>query len=152
MGDYILMKTFCIIFIVFITTLNASSDLKWVNKQVDAIKPARSGIADSYIDSLKDPIEPENIKKESTVHTSKTSSSSKIIGKTTKVNYQKPLRLQAVINMSAYINGKWYSINERIRGKKITLIKKNYVVLKYKSRETRLFVNNKNDRIKITTK
>ncbi len=130
--------------------LNAGSDLRWVDDQVKAIKPARSGINNSYIDQLKNPIkliEPKEI-----VNKDGTISLSNGIPKTVHQVHLQPLRLETIINNNVYINGKWYTLNDKIRGKKITLIDKNYIVLKDKKKKIRLFVNNKNDKIKITTR
>ena len=127
----------------------ATSDLKWVNEQVDAIKPSRTGISSNFISGLKDPIKPEEVKKV------KKKNSPTIITSTTKSSRElhlKPLTLESIINKSAYINGKWYRENDQVRGKKITLISKNYVILQYKKKQTRLFINKKNDKIKITTR
>lgn len=130
--------------------LNGASDLKWVDAQVKAIRPGRSGISNSYIDQLKNPIKLIESKKEiaNKDGTITLTRESKIIH---KVPLQ-PLTLETIINDNAYINGKWYTINDKIRGKKIISISKNYIVLKNKKKKIRLFVNNKNDKIKITTR
>jgi len=127
----------------------AASDLKWVDEQVNAIKPSRSGISNSFIDSLKDPVEEETVKKEKKIDGAPVVVSST---RSTKTLHLKPLTLESIINKSAYINGDWYSENDKVRGKKITLISKDYIILEYKKKKTRLFINKKNDKIKITTR
>ncbi|MEA3521366.1 MAG: hypothetical protein U9R50_00160 [Campylobacterota bacterium] len=134
---------------LFIIQLNATSDLKWVDKQVDAIKPSRSGIDTSYINNLQSPI---RLAKPKETKTKDLDSPVVTTSKTARKLHLKPLILETIINKSAYINGKWYTINDRVRGKKITLIDKDYVVLEVKKKKTRLFVNRKNDKIKITTR
>jgi hypothetical protein len=150
MGDNLLMKKFITASVLLLSIeAFATSDLKWVNEQVDAIKPSRTGISASFISELKDPIKPEKVKKV------KKKNSPTIITSTTKSTRElhlKPLTLESIINKSAYINGKWYRENDQVRGKKITLISKNYVILQYKKKQTRLFINKKNDKIKITTR
>jgi hypothetical protein len=150
MGDNLLMKKFITASVLLLSIeAFATSDLKWVNEQVDAIKPSRTGISASFISELKDPIKPEEVKKV------KKKNSPTIITSTTKSTRElhlKPLTLESIINKSAYINGKWYRENDQVRGKKITLISKNYVILQYKKKQTRLFINKKNDKIKITTR
>jgi hypothetical protein len=150
MGDNLLMKKFITASVLLLSIeAFATSDLKWVNEQVDAIKPSRTGISSSFISGLKDPIKPEEVKKV------KKKNSPTIITSTTKSTRElhlKPLTLESIINKSAYINGKWYRENDQVRGKKITLISKNYVILQYKKKQTRLFINKKNDKIKITTR
>jgi hypothetical protein len=149
MGDQILMKK--IIFLTLLLGLQsyAGTDLKWVDEQIDAIKPARSGIKSSYINNLKDPIKLPVVLKSDT----KTPGSPfKASASTDRKLHLRPLTVETIINKSAYINGHWYRVNQTVRGNKITSIKKNYVVLKDKKKQTRLFVNNKNDKIKITTR
>lgn len=136
--------------LLFSIVLNAGTDLKWVNEQIEAIKPPRSGISNTFIDSLKDPIRLIVPKSDKSIISS-TYSTTTGTRSVSKIRL-KPLMLEAIINKNAYINGKWYSVNDKIRGQKITLIDKNYVVIKYKKRKTRLFVNSKNKKIKITTR
>ncbi len=151
MGDYLLMKNLLYAFTpLLIIQLYGASDLKWVDEQVNAIKPARSGISNTYIDQLKNPvklIEPKEI-----VNKDGTISLSNGMPKAVHKIRLKPLTLETIINDNAYINGKWYTLNDKIRGKKITSIDKHYIILKDKKREIRLFVNSKNDKIKITTR
>jgi hypothetical protein len=130
--------------------LNAGSDLQWVDDQVKAIKPARSGINSSYIDQLKNPI--KLIEAKEIVNKDGTISLSNGMPKAIHQVRLQPLRLETIINNNVYINGRWYTLNDKIRGKKITLINRNYIVLKDKKKKIRLFVNNKNDKIKITTR
>jgi hypothetical protein len=145
------MKIYINTFIILIfAQLNAGTDLKWVDEQIDAIKPSRSGVSSAFINSLKDPIKLTLPKDDKKIVTS-TSSGIKY-SKPGRKFHSQPLTLEAIMNKNAYINGKWYSINDKVRGQKITLIDKNYVVLKYKKKRTRLFVNNKNKKIKITTR
>ena len=135
---------------LLMTQLYAATDLKWVDEQVEAIRPARSGINNSYVDQLKDPI--MLIKPKEIVNKDGTISLSNALPQTVHKVHLQPLTLESIINKSAYINGKWYTLNDKIRGKKITSIEKKYIVLKDKKKKIRLFVNNKNDKIKITTR
>ncbi len=150
MGDYLLMKTILYTLIpLLILQLNAGSDLKWVDTQIDAIQPSRSGIDNRFINDLQSPIKfnvPEKPKSKNVA--------SPIIrtSKTARKLHLKPLTLETIINKNAFISGKWYTLNDRVRGKKITMIDKDHVVLEAKKKKTRLFVNRKNDKIKITTR
>ncbi|MEA1919166.1 MAG: hypothetical protein U9N52_04950 [Campylobacterota bacterium] len=148
------MKTSLYIFtsLMFIQ-LNAASDLKWVDEQIDAIKPSRTGLDSSYVNTLKDPVKIDVVEKVDTKSPSgPTTSNVKSSSTSTRKLHLRPLTLETIINEKAYISGKWYTLNEKVRGQKIMLIDKDYVVLEYKKKKTRLFVNSKNDKIKITTR
>lgn len=150
MGDHVLMKRFLYLGIVLLgLQLHAGSDLKWVDEEVNAIKPSRSGIASSYINKLKDPIVLPVVAK---AENAAPGSPLRISTSTDRKPHLRPLSVETIINQSAYINGHWYTLDEKVRGNKVTSIHKNYVVLKGKKKQTRLFVNNKNDKIKITTR
>ncbi len=149
------MKIIILIFIALLhTQLSAEADLKWVDEQIKAIKPSRTGVSNSFINRLKDPIKPLVKKTTGKSKTSSKSSTKKYYtsSKSTHKVHNKPLTLEAIMNNNAYINGKWYNVHDKVRGQKITLIDKDYVVLKYKKKKTRLFINNKNKKIKITTR
>lgn len=149
MGDHILMKRFFFLGMLLALQSYAGTDLKWVDEQINAIKPSRSGIENSYINNLKDPITLPVVPK------SETKTPGSLINASASSDrklHLRPLTVETIINQSAYINGHWYTLDEKVRGNKITSIHKNYVVLTDKKKQTRLFVNNKNDKIKITTR
>ena len=55
MGDIILMKIYIIALLLLTLNLN-STELQWVDEQIDAIKPLRIGLKLSDVKILKDPI------------------------------------------------------------------------------------------------
>lgn len=141
MGDYILMKSLLFIPLILTAALSANNDdLSWVDTQVDAIKPPRDGESTSNISRIKDPF--IFLKKNSTQKESKSKKSPKAMiankTKNTKSNStsEKPvvfskhsLSLGAIINSTAFINGKWFKLGESVNGYKITKIDKKTVTL-----------------------
>lgn len=180
MGDRTTMKTFTITSILTTIVLQASNtllalpvagnvtavkvksdkELQWVDEQIQAILPARIGVADGYINSLNDPI--------------KYASSGQVNGENgvkllapprlgsvpmlpgmpivPKV-IEEPLRLQGLMNKSALINGKWYRINDSVRSYKLAEIKPSSILLAgAKGQQLILFISKQNTNIKINTK
>ncbi len=150
------MKTLLIVTFLFLAQSLSSSELAWVDEQVNAIKPPRTGIKSSTIARLQDPfifLKKKTSKKSKTK--SKTKSrrrlSNKILTSNTKLsaNYLKrTLTLDAVINHSALISGKWYKINDKING--YTLIKVNItsVVFANNNKKFILSTNSRNTNLK----
>lgn len=128
-------------------------ELMWVDEQIKAILPARIGVNNGYINSLIDPI--------------------KYIGSTVPVSsglkllappvlgglpilpkiIEEPLRLQALMNKTALINGKWYSLNASIRKYTLSEIKSSSVLLSAKKGQPLvLFLGKTNTNINLNTK
>lgn len=138
---------------------NGDKELAWVDEQIQAILPARIGISDAMVGSLNDPIK---LKKPVRIGVApptgtpvlfappKLSSVPKVV--LPKI-VEEPLHLQALINKSALINGKWYKLNDSIRTYTLSEIKFNSVLLTGKAdQKLILFLNKQNNNIKITTK
>jgi hypothetical protein len=131
------------------------SELSWVDEQVKAIKPPRSGARNSYLGSVKNPFvflikrdtktKGKNAKK--VVSSAKTTTTP-----TPKVQEKKKLlSLEAIMNKSALIDGRWYKEGQSIYGYKLekvngknVLLKSNEksVVLTTKSKRSLKFNNN----------
>lgn len=141
-----------------VTVLQSKSDkeLAWVDEQIQAILPARIGVADGFINSLSDPIR----------YTSPVASGIKLLAPPKlgglpalstmplipKIIVE-PLRLQGVMNKSALINGKWYHLNDSVRAYTLAEIKSGSVLLSgTKGQQLILFISKQNNNIKINTK
>ena len=149
-----------------VTVLQPKSDkeLAWVDEQIQAILPARIGVSDAFINSLIDPIKytvPVRVPSAlpPLLHAPKTTflappklgnlPSLPIIPKIV----EEPLRLQALMNKSALVNGKWYKINDTVRAYTVVEIKPNSVLLQgSKGQPLILFLNKPNNNIQINTK
>ncbi len=145
------MKTLTLSLLFLVSTLVATDTrLAWVDEQINSIKPQRSGISNDYINLLKDPIKFEEPKSDPS-QPNKSISVTASAKSDRKLNL-KPLILEAIINQTAYINGIWYQLDDQVRDSKLVAIEEDFVVLTDKKKKTRLFVNPKNDKIKITTR
>lgn len=140
-----------------ITVIQSHNDkeLDWVDEQIKAILPARQGISDLSINRLIDPMKYKTSQADQT--TLKLLAPPKLgssIGTSLLPKIvEEPLKLQALFNKSALINGKWYRINDPIRTFNLNEIKTASVVLKGKKGEPLvLFLNKNNNNIKIQTK
>jgi len=146
MGDNLLMKKILLSLLITTISLYSVDDLSWVDEQVDAIKPPRSGENNLKISKIQDPF--IFLKKNATkgfkfTKTAKKSPSRSAVKNrykksstsTQKVRYVRgKLKLDAIINNSALINGKWYKLGDIINSYKIATIDDKSVTLKYKTR------------------
>lgn len=138
-----------------VTVLQSKSDkeLAWVDEQIQAILPARIGVADGFINSLNDPIK----------YASSGVSGIKLLAPP-KLGMlpnlplipqvvEEPLRLQGLMNKSALINGKWYHLNDSVRAYTLSEIKPGSILLSgNKGQQLILFISKQNNNIKINTK
>ncbi len=132
------MKNLSLLISLFLLSITLSSDeLSWVDEQVEAIKPARSGIDVATISALSDPfISKEEIKAEA-VKTSKSSSKKTYRAKRSR------LYLKAIMNNTALINGKWRKLNDKIGSYKISKIAETSVTLTRGSKKITLSTNSR---------
>ncbi len=143
-----------------VTVLQPENDkeLQWVDEQIKAILPSRVGIADGFINSLVDPIKytapiriPRNNNGATLLAPPRLGSIS-LAPAIPKV-IEEPLRLQALMNKSALINGKWYKLNDTVRNYNLAEIKQSSVLLSgNKSQPLILFLSKSNHNITINTK
>ena len=158
------MKKYLVIaFVLFSTVTLSSSELSWVDTQVEAIKPPRKGMSNSNIANIKSPFiflkknRSESKSKKYTKTKSKptnylrskktivaSSNSSDVISK----KAPKHLILSAVINNSALINGKWYKLNDNIHSYKLSSVNRTSVVLTKGKRKLVLSTSDKKRNLK----
>lgn len=128
-------------------------ELAWVDEQILAILPARIGVPDGYINSLRDPM-----KMKKPLVTLKNGGAllapPKLGGVIAPPKIiEEPLRLLAIMNKSVLINGKWYKIGQSVRNFTLSEIRANSVLLSgKKDQKLILFLTKSNNQIKITTK
>ncbi len=161
------MKLYFLLLSFFITFTYASSEvneLSWVDEQVNAIKPPRKGVDERKIAKLSDPFiflkknslnseeEEKPTKKSKQKNTPKYTKSStykKVYRK--KSVSSKHFKLGAIVNDTAFINGQWYKLHDKIKGYKVMTIKKATVVLTKKGKKIMLSIHKKNKNIKFKT-
>ncbi|MEA2100620.1 MAG: hypothetical protein U9P72_10880 [Campylobacterota bacterium] len=154
------MRFLIILSFLFIKIDLFSDELLWVNEQIEAIKPEREGLKDSEISLLNDPIiflnnkstlktksklRPKSVNKTVVKKSYKSNRAVKTIS-ISKVKYQ--LFLEAIINNSALINGKWYSLYDKIKGYKLIKIDRTSIVLVKNKKKIMLSTSTKNRTIK----
>jgi hypothetical protein len=136
------MKKLLILPIIPIVLLGSANEgLEWVDKQIEAIKPPRSGVNMGSLNRTKSPFylpSPEYVP-------------TKKGKKVTKAKWR-PLKLEMVLNKSAKIAGKWYKEGDRYRQYKVTKISPDSVLLTSKSKQLKLQLKTENPKIKLQTK
>lgn len=163
------MKTYLIIGLIGFLSLHAAvpsaagvasapqedKELAWVDEQIQAILPARVGISDGLINSLRDPMKmlkpvPKTPSGMNLLAPPKLGTAGTLV--TPKVVVE-PLRLQAMMNKSVLISGKWYKTGDAVRNYSLAEIKPNSVLLiSKKGQKLILFLTKPNNKIQITTK
>jgi len=149
------MKKFILTLIVTATYLfSNNNELRWVDEQIEAIKPPRVGLSPNEINQLKDPFiflaEKKEDKKTTALKRKKHS----------KYNYKKKIHqqssyrfsLKAIINKSALINKKWYKEGAYIYGYKVAKVDKNQVILTKGSKKIILSTITQNKNLKFNKK
>ncbi|QOP43927.1 hypothetical protein FJR45_08185 [Sulfurimonas sediminis] len=148
------MKKFYLILMLLLTSQLFSNNLAWVDEQIEAIKPPRIGVSEKEISRIKDPFIFLHKKNDSKKHKT---------GKKTvfgaHANYKKVtrhstvhFRLDAILNKSAMINGKWYKQGKYIYGYKLAKVGRNSVLLVRKNKKLLLSTKSKSKKIKIYNK
>ena len=142
------MKNVYLFSILFIATQLFSNQLAWVDEQIEAIKPARVGISDKEISKIKDPF--IFLHKKDSKKIKKTLSATR---------YKKVLRhrhiylkLDAILNKSAMINGKWYKEGSYVHGYKLVKVNRKSILLIRKNKKLLLSTVSRSNKIKINNK
>ena len=147
------MKNLFILLFFLLSISLTANELQWVDEQIQAIKPPRNAISKAKIDAVKDPfifLKKTSKKKGSKLagkkkgtYTMKKNSGSKILAKKAP-----SLSLDAIINKSALINGKWYKINSKIGKYTLSSVNTTSVVLSYRKKEIRLSTRSGTNKLK----
>lgn len=123
---------------------NHNKSLSWVDAQVQAIQVPRIGASVTSINSLNNPF----------IFTYTVKKNHKLIHVAYKHRYHhiRPLRLMLIINHKAMINNRWYNLNDKLRGYKITSITPDEVTLKNRYRIKILSLHKNHNNVKIHIK
>ena len=131
-------------------SLFANANTDWVDAQIQAIKPPRSGVSHRAINSVKNPFIYVYKKKET--DGTKTAKSASPADKQKAAAAKAPLKLVAVMNNSALINGTWYQLKGKVRGYTLEKIESDSVLLQSGKTKKVLFITEANPNIKIQIK
>ncbi len=118
-----------------IAQIQNDKQVLWVDEQIDAIIPPRSGVPEGFVNALSDPVKykvpPKPVKSvlDVVLPKIKTSKETNATLPALPKIIEEPLRLQALMNTSALINGKWYRINDTVRTYTLAEVRQNSVLL-----------------------
>ena len=155
------MKTLLIAIMILLTSSLNSDELAWVNEQVEAIKPPRTGMKSRELSIVKDPFiflnknrtdtskKANNTKRKSSSipnRTTTSSSSQKIVKK------KRTLSVTMLMNSSAFINGKWYKVGDKVRGYRVSKIDSSSVLLTKNKKKLLLSTNSKSKNLNFNNK
>lgn len=132
----------------------SDKELTWVDEQIQAILPARIGVPDGFINSLRDPMKLKTTSQATTGDKllAPPKLGSTLLPSPPKV-IEEPLRLLAIMNKSVLINGQWYKVGQSVRHFTLNEIRHNSVLLSGpKNQQLILFLTKQNNNIKIITK
>jgi hypothetical protein len=134
-------------------SLFANANTDWVDKQVQAIKPPRTGISHTAINRVKNPFIFVYTQTDGTKSAASKSAKAVDPKKAAELAARRgALKLAAVMNNSALINGTWYQINDKVRGYTLAKIEPDAVLLKSGRTKKMLFITEENPNIKIQVK
>lgn len=127
----------------------ADANTEWVDAQIEAIKPPRQGLSQGALERVTNPF----------LYTSRVSSTPKRTTtkprRTTRTDRKTgypAMKLLAVMNNSALINGNWYRINDKVHGYTVAKVNADSVLLTRYNTKRMLFVSSKSNNIKIQVK
>ncbi|MDF1877969.1 hypothetical protein JHD47_09095 [Sulfurimonas sp. SAG-AH-194-L11] len=153
------MKTIVLTLSILCSSAIFANELSWVDKQVDAIKPARIGIHPSVISKLRDPFifleKNKTIKKDTTKKApSKTvvKQNSIAIKKQKIKTVSRVLVLSAIMNNSVMISGDWYKLGDTVNGYKISEVNRNSVLLRKHKKKLLLSTKSNTKKLKFLNK
>ncbi len=138
---------------LFLFADTPSQNLKWVDEQIAAIKPGRTGMDQRATYKLKNPFSAALHLNQPPVETKDGKDIKPIkIAKEEEVVSSHP-RLQAIVNRSsALIDGSWYRKDDKVHEYTIKEIGESTVVLKSRKKELKLYIAASDSKIKIQTK
>jgi len=145
------MKTLLIISTIFLGTSLLSNDLSWVDEQVEAIKPPRSGMNSKSLYGIKNPFvflekKTKKDKKSKSAVKDTTSNFAK------KVVKKKPLTLSLILNSSVLINDAWYKQGDKVDGYTVKEITPKSVLLTKKKKQLLLSTRSNSKNLKFNNK
>ncbi len=146
------MKKLILISILLVATNMLANELSWVDEQVEAIKPPREGVSNKDISKLKDPFIFLHPKKATKRVRSPYRRYSKSSSKKQVLTHSSKISLDAILNKSALINGKWYQEGEKVYGYKLEKVNPQSILLTRGKKQTLLSTETKSKNLKFNNK
>ena len=123
------MKKYIFICFLLLSFINAQDvEIKNIDDKISKIDSSREGITIKALDNTKNPFYVESIEFDGSV-----------------VQPVEKISLKGIMNSKAYINNKWFGLNDEIEGYKVISITPNRVLLKREDRTKELFLKSKKD-------
>lgn len=151
------MKKLFIILTVFMSTLLMCDELAWVNEQVEAIKPPRSGMQTNALSKIHDPfifLQRDELAK-TAKHPVRTTLSNRTTTSSSPKRVQRnkqALRLTLIMNNAAMINNTWYKKGDSVNGYKITELHSKSVLLRKHNKQLLLSTKSINKNLKFNNR
>ncbi len=150
------MKPILLSLSMILSTMLLSDELSWVDEQVEAIKPPRSGLTSRELSLIKSPFiflaknrdkdEKSDKKSRKTSKTSSKTTTTAIPKR--KHTSKKVLSLDAIINNSVMINGEWYKVGDTLNGYTVRKLTFNSVLLTKNKKQLLLSTKSRSKTIK----
>lgn len=152
------MKTAILSLSLFLSTILMSNELSWVDEQVQAIKPPRSGLKSKAILRIQSPFiflvknrGKEEKKAKTKLATASIKKSDTVISQK-RQTVAKKLSLGAIMNNSVMLSGKWYNVGDIINGYTIRKLTYNTVLLTKNKKRLLLSTKSRSTTIKFLNK
>jgi len=148
------MQNLSLLLLFFLSIHLVADELKWVDEQIQAIKPPRNAISQAKINATEDPFIFLNKKVSTKTTTRKTAKSTRKKNTLHKASKKETSQttgtfsLDAIINTSALINGQWYKLNSKIGKYTLSSIHASNVILSYKKKKLTLSTRSKTRKLK----
>ncbi len=129
MGGKSLMKKYIFICFLLLSFVNAQDvEIKNIDDKISKIDSPRVGISIDTLNNTKNPFYVENIEVDGV-----------------EVQPVEKISLKGIMNSKAYINNKWFELNDEVEGYKVISITPNSVLLEREDRTKELFLKSKKD-------
>jgi len=138
------MKTIFISLLLLLVVNLSADELKWVDEQIEAIKPPRSGMQAKELAKIKDPFIFLSSAKSKSKKKYKRSKYKRSSTKKKRAVLNNKFHLAMTMNQTARINDKWYKLGESISGYKIAKIDSSFVLLTKNKKNFLLSTHSKN--------
>ena len=149
------MKKLFLTSTLLLTSVLFSNELAWVDEQIEAIKPPRSGMSTRALNSLKNPfihLKKEEDKKNPTSYSIAKTNAKSTIAKNEKIKKKSVLTLSLIMNNSAMINDLWYKKGDKINGYTLTELTPKSVLLVKNKKKLLLSTKSSSKNLKFNTK
>lgn len=146
------MKISLMVLTIFLGSAAFSSELAWVDEQVEAIKPPRSGVSEKVLSITQDPFvflqEISEVEKKKLISNGTTPHASTSKAKPKK----RTLTLWLILNKTAKIDDHWHKEGDKLAGYKVEIIGTKSVLLTKNNKKLLLSTRSSSTNLKFKNK